>query len=134
PQPAAKAAARPPAARPAPVAASDEEAYQLAFKAIGRQDPKICIFLKKGRFAGVEDDEALVEFPQDGSELLAKLLAAPEKRAVVDQCLTEAFGRPMRLRTTQPGAPKKAAAPGGRKNLDRIYEAFPRDKIEIIDE
>ena len=52
---------------------SDEQAYQLAFKAIGRQDPKICIFLKKGRFAGVEGDEALVEYAQDGSEILARI-------------------------------------------------------------
>ena len=137
--PGAPAAPKPAApkapARPAPVPESDEQAYQLAFKAIGRQDPKICIFLKKGRFAGVEGDEALVEYPQDGSEVLAKLLSAPDKQAVVDQCLTEAFGRPMRLRCTQPGAPKKAAATGdGRKNLERVYEAFPRDKIEIIDE
>ena len=125
---------KPPASKPAPVPESDEQAYQLAFKAIGRQDPKICIFLKKGRFAGVEGDEALVEYAQDGSEILARLLAAPDKRVIVDQCLTEAFGRPMRLRTTQPGAPRKAAAPDGRKNLERVYEAFPRDKIEIIDE
>ena len=116
------------------MAENDEQAYQQAYKAIGRQDPKICIFLKKGRFAGVEGDEVLIEYPQDGSEVLARLLTAPDKRAVVDQCLSEAFGRAMRLRTTQPGAPKKAAAPDARKNLERVYEAFPREKIEIIDE
>ena len=114
---------------------NDEQAWQQAFKAMGRQDPKICIFLKKGRFAGVEGDQALVEFQQDGSEVLMQLLLKPEKRAVVDQCLTEAFGREMHLRAMQPGAPlRKTAAPDGKKNLERVYEAFPREKIEIIDE
>ena len=133
--PSADAKAAPPAAKNAPVPENDEQAWQQAFKAIGRQDPKICIFLKKGRFAGTDGDQALLEYPQDGSEVLMKLLAAPEKRAVVDQCLSEAFGREMHLRAVQPGASaRKAAAPAGRKNLDRVYEAFPREKIEIIDE
>ena len=136
PKESAKQSAAPaPTPKRAPVPENDEQAWQQAFKAMGRQDPKICIFLKKGRFAGVEGDQALVEFQQDGSEVLMQLLAKPDKRAVVDQCLTEAFGREMHLRATQPGAPaRKTAAPDGKKNLERVYEAFPREKIEIIDE
>ncbi|MBO4883786.1 MAG: DNA polymerase III subunit gamma/tau [Clostridia bacterium] len=125
----------PPPPRSAPVPENDEQAWQQAFKAIGRQDPKICIFLRKGRFAGADGDQALLEYPLDGGEVLMKLLAAPEKRAVVDQCLSEAFGREMHLQTVQPGAPvRKTAAPDGKRNLERVYEAFPREKIEIIDE
>ncbi len=130
PRESAKAAASAP--RRAPVPENDEQAWQQAFKAIGRQDPKICIFLRKGRFAGLDGSEALLEYPEDGSEVLAQLLGRADKRAVVDQCLSEAFGREVHLRTTKPGAPRKA--PDARNNLERVYEAFPRDKIEIIDE
>ena len=93
------------------------------------------MFLKKGKFAGVDGDSALVEYPPDGSEVLAQLLAKPEKKALIEQSLTEAFGRPMYLRTAVKGA---AARPGsnaaGKKALDLAYETFPRDKIEILDE
>jgi len=125
----------PPAPKSAPAPENDEQAWQQAFKAIGRQDPKICIFLKKGRFAGLDGDQVLLEYPADGSELLAQLLSRTDKQAIVDQCLSEAFGRAVHLRTTQPGAAaRKVPAADGRKALEQIYETFPRDRIEIIDE
>lgn len=137
-----------PAAQSAPVKAaapkksappeSDEQAWQQAYKAIGRADAKIGIFLKKGRFAGVQDDAAVIEYPRDGSEVIVQLLNKPEKKELIEKALSDAFGRGMLLRATIEGSDSTAAgrAPGaqGKRALDRIYDAFPRDKIEIVDE
>ncbi len=115
---------------------NDEQAWQQAYKAIGRIDAKIGIFLKKGRFAGLEDDAAVIEYPQDGSEVIVQLLNRPEKKEIIEKALSEAFGRSLRLRATLEGAASGAPANSapGKKALDKIYDAFPRDKIEIVDE
>ena len=49
--------------------------------------------------------------------------------------MSEAFGRELHIQFGG-RAEKKKAAPvtDGRKKLDQVYEAFPRDKIEIIDD
>ena len=119
----------------APPPESEDQAWQQAFKAIGRADAKICIFLKKGRFTGVKDGMAVVEYPPDGSEVIVQLLNRPDKREIIDRALGEAFGSDVHLRTVVQGASARESAAGsGKRALDKIYEAFPRDKIEIVDE
>ena len=119
----------------APPPENEDQALQQAFKAIGRADAKIGIFLKKGRFTGVKDGMAVVEYPPDGSEVIVQLLGRPDKKEIIDKALGEAFGGGVRLRAVVQGASQRESAAGqSRRALDKIYEAFPRDKIEIVDE
>ena len=119
----------------APPPENEDQAWQQAFKAIGRADAKIGIFLKKGRFTGVKDGMAVVEYPPDGSEVIVQLLGRPDKKEIIDKALGEAFGGGVRLRAVVQGASQRESAAGqSRRALDKIYEAFPRDKIEIVDE
>ena len=78
---------------------------------------------------------AVVEYPPDGSEVIVQLLGRPDKKEIIDKALGEAFGGGVRLRAVVQGASQRESAAGqSRRALDKIYEAFPRDKIEIVDE
>ena len=94
------------------------------------------MLLKKAKFAGIDDDTLIIEFPNDGSELFAQRFSKPEKREVIEKHMSDAFGRTVHIQIGSKAPAKKAAAPStdGKKKLDQVYEAFPRDKIEIIDD
>ena len=127
-----------PAARPAVRRAPPEnetQAYEQAVKQMIKTDPGSGMLLKKGKFAGIDGDSLLIEFAQDGSQLFMQKLNKPEVREAIERCVSDIFARPLRVQLTSPTV-KKSAAPtsDGKKKLDQVYEAFPRDKIEIIDD
>ena len=53
----------------------------------------------------------------------------------MEQQASGVFGRALRVQFISKTA-SKPVGPGaaGKKKLDQVYEAFPRDKIEIIDD
>ena len=101
-----------------------------------KSDPGLGMSLKKGKFAGLDGDMLIIEFPADGSEIFVQKLNKPDKREAVEKCMSEAFGQPLHVQIGSRAESKKPSAPSadGKKKLDQVYEAFPRDKIEIIDE
>ena len=130
-----KAPAEKPAARRAPPPENDAQAYDQGMKLVVKNDPGTGMLLRKGRFAGIDGDMMVIEFPMDGSELFVQRFNKPEKREVVEKYMSEAFGRTVHIQFGSK-AEKKAVLPGtdGKKKLEQVYEAFPRDKIEIIDD
>lgn len=128
-----------PVAKPAPRRAppeNDAQAFEQGMKLVIKNDPGAGMLLKKGRFVGVEGDVLTIEFPNDGSELFAQRFNKPEKREPVEKYMSEAFGRPLHVQVggQAPRKPSAATTTDGKKKLDQVYEAFPRDKIEIIDD
>ncbi len=131
-----KPAAKPTAPKPAKAAPPPEDeaqAYAQGVKLVIKSDPGTGMILKKGKFVRTEDNALIIEFPE-GTEVLAQKIT--KSHAVIDQKMSEAFGRDLHIQVTTQSAPKKPSAPdaGGRKRLDQVYEAFPRDKIQIIDD
>ena len=119
----------------APPPENEEQAWKQAVLAIGRVDGKIGMFLKKGRFIGVKDGAATIEYPSDGSEVIVQLLNKPEKKETIDKVVGEIFGSGVHFRAMVQGASTPKGTTGqGKARLDKVYEAFPRDKIEIVDE
>jgi len=53
----------------------------------------------------------------------------------VEKHMSEVFGRTLHIQFGSKVEKKKTGpTTDGRKKLDQVYEAFPRDKIEIIDD
>ena len=136
PKPAAekKPAEKPPVRRAPPE--NEAQAYEQGLKMVVKNAPGTGMLLRKGKFSGLDGDALIIEFPQDGSELFVQRFNKPEKREVVEKCMSEAFGRELHIQFGARAEKKKPTGPSsdGKKKLDQVYEAFPRDKIEIIDE
>jgi hypothetical protein len=115
------------APRPAAPPASDAECYIKAVKALAAVDPRVCMNLKKASFAGLDGATAAIEFSKDDSIYL-DIVSDPDKKKEIEECLSQSFGRPIRagFRIKQEAPP-----PVGRQVIDRIYDAFPRDKVEL---
>ena len=125
----------PAAPKSAPPPENEDQAWKQAAQAIGRVDGKIGMFLKKGRFIGVKDGTVTVEYPSDGSEVIMQLLSKPERKEIIDKVVGEIFGENVHFRAVVQGAPVHGNPAGqGKQAMNRVYESFPRDKIEIIDE
>ncbi|MBQ2957325.1 MAG: DNA polymerase III subunit gamma/tau, partial [Clostridia bacterium] len=133
-QPAAEQAPAPrhPVRRPPPE--NDAQAYDQGVKLV-LKDPGVGMALKKGKFIGVEDDMLTIEFPE-GGEVFIQKLSRPEAKALIEARMSEVFGRPVHVHLICQSTQKKPASPraDGKKKLDQVYEAFPREKIEIIDD
>ena len=141
--PAASAAAKPsepaPAPAPKPIQASKQEnlpadappqAYLDAMEKVGADNPSIRSMLGKMRFSGVEEDVVTVCFGRD-AVIVRRLL---ESRAqLIEAALSDAFGKPMRLRMqNESEAPARAPA-AARSAIDQSLDVFGRDKIEFTD-
>jgi DNA polymerase-3 subunit gamma/tau len=107
-------------------------AFQRAMKLLSKQSVNTFVMLKKGKFADETEDEALIEFAPADS-LFIDILSNNEKRAVIDACLSEAFGRPLRAVFTKAGSLKKPADKVNRRGLEQVFEMFPREKVEVVD-
>ena len=114
--------------------ATDQEAYQTGMKLLFTADPRAAMLMKKATFTGLAEDRVGVEFPGDGSDVNADLLSQPGKKEVIDKAFTEAFGKEVHVRFGT-RAPKPAGpAPDAREKLNAVYDAFPREGIEVTDE
>ena len=85
--------------------------------------------------AGCAGDQALLTFPGDGSDINAALLSQQDKKQAVDKALSEAFGREVHAQFGS-GAPAAPTGPtkDARQKLDAVYDAFPREGIELTDD
>ncbi len=118
-------------AEPAP-SLSDEEAYGKGLKAVSRQDPRTWVLMQKGRFGGVKEDMVTLSYDMPGGESFIALLKQKERAELIDQLMSEAFGRPVHLRAvTGADAAKPARVQGIH---ERVYDVFPRDKVELTDD
>ncbi len=123
-----------PVRRPPPE--DEAKAYDQAVKQIIKSEPGIGMAIKKGKFVRMEEDAVIIEFPADGSQVFAQKVTRAGVKELIERHMSDAFGRPVHIQVGVPAEKKKAAAPtvSGKKNLDQVYEAFPREKIEIIDD
>lgn len=128
-------AARPRETAPSAPSGSDAELYKQAVKAVRKADIANYSPLSKAKFAGVEGDAVRLVFPKEGA-IYIKMLERESARASVENQLSAAFGRPMRmvLSADTPAAAQKAQNAGARENLSNIYDVFGRDKVEVIDD
>jgi hypothetical protein len=125
--------AAPKPVKAAPPPEDEAQAFAQGVKLVIKSDPGVGMILKKGKFLRIEDNALMIEFPE-GAEVLAQKVT--KSHTIVDQKMSEAFGRDLHIQIAAQSAPKKPTAPdaGGKKRLDQVYEAFPRDKIQIIDD
>ncbi len=130
----APAQAPPPAPRRIPPE-SDDAAYKQALKLLFAAEPRLSLLLKKAQFNGLSGDQALLTFPGDGSDINAALLSQQDKKQAVDKALSEAFGREVHAQFGS-GAPAAPTGPtkDARQKLDAVYDAFPRESIELTDD
>ena len=139
PQRAAQAASTPaqtppPAPRRIPPE-NDDAAYKQALKLLFAAEPRLSLLLKKAQFNGLSGDQVMLTFPGDGSDINAALLSQQDKKQAVDKALSEAFGREVHAQFGS-GAPAAPTGPtkDARQKLDAVYEAFPRESIELTDD
>jgi len=92
--------------------------------------------IKKCRFVRMEEDTIIIEFPSDGSQVFAQKITKPGVKELIERHMSDVFGRPVHIQAAAPAQAKRTSQPaaGGKKNLEQVYEAFPREKIEIIDD
>lgn len=115
---------------------NETQAFEQGVKLVVKTEPGLGMQLRKGKFASLKDDMLTVEFPGDGGDVYVQTLSKPEKRETIEKRMSEAFDRPLHVQFICQTEAKKPSVPSidGRKKLDQVYEAFPREKIEIIDE
>ena len=104
--------------------------YQQTLKLIGKQDANIVMVLKKASFAGVTNGAAHIEFPE-GNEVFIALITQESKKAILESCFSEVFGRPLRVVITQKDAKTKSTAE--KDIIDRVIDTFSRENVIITD-
>ena len=143
-RPAAPAPARPapPPAAGAPVkeapsvprgaALTPPPEYLKALEIFGADNPPVRATLPSMRFAGLDGNVVRVEFPRKNMMHMKML---ERRQAALEQALSEAFGREMRLNMRLEGDGTGAAgmAAEARKRIEQSYDVFGRENIEITD-
>ena len=138
-----QAAATPAAKAPQGPAPEAERIWQEAVRQI-RQKPMIFAFVKQGRLATAENGCFTVVFPQGSGAMAVKLLSMEDKNAQVAEALTAAAGYPCTFRAAIEGtvaesdknmlAAQQAAKEQAQSNLNRVFDAFGRENVRVLDE
>lgn len=131
PEPAPSASPAPSKPERAPKAAEPAGAdrYRAALEAIASEQPQIYGMLKDAAFRGLEGDSVLLELPR-ARAFYRQILEKDDKRALIEQALAAAFGRPAAFRFVQGGEAPKTDA----RTLEQAYDVFGRDKVSVLDE
>ena len=134
PQSAPVMPAPPAAPKPEKAAKQTEPAgadkYRAALETIQKEQPPIFGMLKDAAFRGLDGDSVLAELPK-ARAFYRQILEKDDKKALIDQALSQAFGRTVALRFVQGGeAPPKADG----RTLQQAYDVFGRDKVSVLDE
>jgi len=131
PSSAPSSAPAPPKPERAPKAAepAGAEVYRSALEAIAKEQPQIYGMLKDASFRGLDGDSVLMELPR-ARAFYRQILEKDDKKALIDQALSAAFGRPASFRFVQGGEAPKADA----RTLEQAYDVFGRDKVSVLDE
>ena len=140
--PAAGQAAAPAASTPAP-APDAERVWQEALRK-AKQKPQLFGMLRNGRLASSENGLFTVVYDRVTGGAYVKLLNMEKKSEEVAQLLSEAAGRPCKFRAAIEGtvaesdksvlAAQQEAREQAQSNLSRVFEAFGRENVRVIDE
>ena len=136
-KPAAKPKAQSPAKlapppTPATPADAPPETWLVAVSRLTEENPSLRKFLDAMRFIRIEGDVITVEFAK--KDFMAYgVLRQKEKQAMIDQTMTEAFGREVKVNMVQEGDAQKKLNNTVRNVINQSYDVFGRDKIELSD-
>ena len=85
-----------------------------------------------------------VVYPAGAGAMSVKMLSMEDKNAEVAQCLTAAAGYPCTFRAALEGsvaesdeavlAAQREAKKQAQKNLDKVFDAFGRENVSVLDE
>jgi hypothetical protein len=103
--------------------------YRAAMESIAKEQPQIYGMLKDAAFRGLDGDSVLMELPR-ARAFYRQILEKDDKKALIDQAFSAAFGRPVSFRFAQGGEAPKADP----RTLEQAYDVFGRDKVSVLDE
>lgn len=131
-----RAAPARPQARPAQQAAgADGQAvWTQALQALARIQPGLHAALKQATLLGLEGDVARIVF-EPAKAVFQTLVQGPERTELIQKALEQAAGRPMGFEIAAAGAkPDKPKAPSSESMLDKVFDAFGREHVQVIDD
>ena len=143
-------AAEPEAPKPAQAAAvpqgpapDAERIWQEAVRRL-KQKPQLYGMARFGRLAGAENGVFTVVFDRISGGMYVKMLSMPDKNAQVNEALSGAAGYPCTFRAALEGsvaesdravlAAQQEARAQAEKNLDKVFGAFGRENVRVLDE
>ena len=143
----AAAQAAPEAQRPAEApkgpAPDAERVWQEAVRRL-KQNPFVFNSVNKGRLISGENGLFTEVFDKGGGAIHVKLLSAPDKNAAVAEALSAAAGYPCTFRAALEGtvaesdkailAAQQEAKKQADKNLSKVFDAFGRENVRVLDE
>ena len=143
----AAAQAAPEAQRPAEApkgpAPDAERIWQEAVRRL-KQNPFLFNSVNKGRLISGENGLFTEVFDKGGGAIHVKLLSAPDKNAAVAEALSAAAGYPCTFRAALEGtvaesdkailAAQQEAKKQADKNLSKVFDAFGRENVRVLDE
>ena len=102
-----------------------------------RSAPLIFGSVSMGRYQGVRAGAYVLAFAKDPAvAIYMNMLRRDDKRAVVEEALARAGGTPARLCVEHEGeAPQpRDAQQAAQQRLDRVFDVFGRENVQVTDE
>ena len=130
---------------PAPKGAAPEaeRIWQEALRQL-KQKPMVFGLVRSGRLATAENGVFTVVYPKGAGAMSVKMLSMKEKNEEVAAALTAAAGYACVFRAALEGtvaesdktilAAQKAAKEQAENNLNRVFDAFGRENVRVVDE
>ena len=132
-----------PAEAPKGPAPDAERIWQEAVRRL-KQNPFVFNSVNKGRLISGENGLFTEVFDKGGGAIHVKLLSAPDKNAAVAEALSAAAGYPCTFRAALEGtvaesdkailAAQQEAKKQADKNLSKVFDAFGRENVRVLDE
>ena len=132
-----------PAETPKGPAPDAERIWQEAVRRL-KQNPFVFNSVNKGRLISGENGLFTEVFDKGGGAIHVKLLSAPDKNAAVAEALSAAAGYPCTFRAALEGtvaesdkailAAQQEAKKQADKNLSKVFDAFGRENVRVLDE
>ncbi|MBP3428409.1 MAG: DNA polymerase III subunit gamma/tau [Clostridia bacterium] len=120
-----------------------ERIWQEAMRQL-KQKPMIFGLAKGGRLASAENGCFTVVYPKGTGAMSVKMLSMQDKNDQIAQLLTAAAGYPCTFRAALEGsvaesdqsilAAQRAAQEQAQKSLDKVFDAFGRENVRVLDE
>ncbi|MDO4740853.1 MAG: DNA polymerase III subunit gamma/tau [Eubacteriales bacterium] len=135
PKPAPKPAAAPKAAAKAPVkkaAAEGAEKWTAAAEKLSAANPALRMPLSKAIFAGREEGAAVLEFAKN-DRMFMSLLDKDERKKLIAQELSAAFGEPLQVVLRLAGEKNKASDPERMETIQHARDVFGRENVDFLD-
>ena len=109
-----------------------------------KQNPFLFNSVNKGRLISGKNGLFTEVFDKGGGAIHVKLLSAPDKNALVAEALSAAAGYPCTFRAALEGtvaesdkailAAQQEAKKQADKNLSKVFDAFGRENVRVLDE